>query len=128
MINHITPQAAKSILGQEDSTNPLGNIETQHQLDAIQRHRNTTQLMLEEWLDILKMRRRWSNWLLWVIIAVVAFDFFVVIAVGFGWMSFKEGYIVPFFVGESLIKTLGLAIIVVKFLFNEKFIKSKNTG
>lgn len=76
------------------------------------------QLRAQEKKEILDMRKIWSRWLLGVVVAIVAFDFIVIIAVGFHWMTFSDGYVVPFFIVESFLKTIGLAIIVVRFLFN----------
>jgi len=121
-------EARQIILEQISSKMPSDLAEKfaiQEKITFLQRENNNTQLDLKERNDIIRMRRRWANWLLVAILAIIVFDFFVIACVGFGWMKFNKGYIIPFFVGESLIKTLGLAIIVVKFLFNEKFIVHK---
>ncbi|MFH1523188.1 MAG: hypothetical protein ABIE43_05235 [Patescibacteria group bacterium] len=101
------------------------DYEAEEKYDNLQKRRNNAILTIKERKEIIKMRRHWSYWLLGVIIAVVIFDFFVILAVGFKWMSFQSNVIVPVFVGESLIKTLGLAFIVVNFLFNEKTFNSE---
>lgn len=77
-------------------------------------------LDLQEKQDILKMRYRWSNWLLGVIVAIVGIDFVIIFFVGFELINFHSDIFMPLFIGDSLIKTLGLAIIVVKFLFDDK--------
>lgn len=65
------------------------------------------------------MRSRWSFWILASIIAITLFDFFIVAGLGFGFIHFDQQFIIPAFIGESLIKTIGLAYIVVNFLFNK---------
>ena len=95
------------------------NLELEKKFSQLERNKNEAQILAQERLDIMGMRKMWSKWLLVVIISIVAFDFFVILAVGFEWMKFSEGYIVPFFVGESFLKTIGLALIVVGFLFNK---------
>lgn len=68
--------------------------------------------------DIREMRRSWSKWILRAILVIIAFDLVIVFFAGFGWMKF-EGVILPIFIGESLIQVLGLAVIIVGFLFNK---------
>ncbi len=74
---------------------------------------------IEEKREIIAMRKSWSTWILRSIIAIIAFDFLIIILIGIKLLNF-EGYIVPIFITESLIKVLGLAIIIVNFLFNKK--------
>lgn len=127
MNEQISKDEVKQILAEQNRLVNLDGIdfELERKNDSLQREKNNTQLILKEWDDVIRMRRKWSNWLLVAIFAIITFDFFIIICVGFRWMTFEKGYIVPFFIGESLIKTLGLALIVVKFLFNEKFIFKK---
>lgn len=68
--------------------------------------------------DIREMRKRWSEWILRAIVAIIFFDFVVVFCVGLGWMRFDSQVILPVFIGESLVQTLGLAVIIVRFLFH----------
>jgi len=76
-------------------------------------------LFVREKEDILGMRKYWSRWLLVCIIVILAFDMFVVLSIGYNWMSFSKEYLIPVFVGESMLKIAGLALIVVRFLFKE---------
>lgn len=69
--------------------------------------------------DIIRMRKFWSKWILISILAINIFDFFVITALGFGWITFPDGFVIPAFIADTLIKTLGLAVIVVHFLFNK---------
>lgn len=127
MNEQITNDEATKILTEQGGLMNLNNLdfEIETKIDLLQRERSNAQWTLKEWKDVITMRRIWSYSLLGTIVTIVGFDFFVILSVGYKWMIFDKGYIVPFFVGESLIKTLGLALIVVKFLFNEKFISKK---
>lgn len=112
---------AKELIEQNQKSISLfdKDFEVKEKYNFLQRKQNDA-LLIAEWNDVIEMRKNWSRWLLRAILAIIIFDFFIIFAVGIGWMKFDKGYIVPFFVGESLIKTLGLAIVVVKFLFNSK--------
>lgn len=89
-------------------------------LENLESARLDAKIKAEERRDILRMRRSWSMWILVSILAIVAFDIFVVLALGFGWIQFQQDYILPTFIAESLLKIFGLALIVVKFLFNKE--------
>ncbi|PIZ55627.1 hypothetical protein COY23_04545 [bacterium (Candidatus Torokbacteria) CG_4_10_14_0_2_um_filter_35_8] len=85
--------------------------------DQLESEQIFAQIKAEEKRDIIRMRGQWSRWILACIVGIVILDYFVVFFLGFGWIKFGSGYTVPLFIGESLIKIFGLAIIVVKFLF-----------
>ncbi|KKS31858.1 MAG: hypothetical protein UU93_C0013G0013 [Candidatus Amesbacteria bacterium GW2011_GWA2_42_12] len=127
MENHVTVEEVKKILEEQPTTYSIvePDYETQRKISQLEQDKTTAEMLARERWDIMGMRRKWSDWLLRVIISIVFFDFFVILAVGFKWMSFNEGYIVPFFVGESFLKTIGLALIVVGFLFNKDNIIKK---
>lgn len=78
---------------------------------------------LEEWKSIIEMRKRWSTWILGAIILVLVFDIVFILLLGFDLISYKNG-IVPVFATEGLIKVVGLAYIVVNFLFNKDSIST----
>lgn len=88
-------------------------------IDVLELEKKKAEVMVQERKDIISMRRNWSWGILTAIISIVLFDFFIITAVGFGWMMFSETYLVPMFIAESLIKIVGLAYIVVNFLFNK---------
>ncbi|MDD2757969.1 MAG: hypothetical protein PHD72_01160 [Patescibacteria group bacterium] len=126
MENRVTVEEVKKILEEQTTYDIVGpDLETQRKMSQLEQDKIIAQILARERLDIMGMRRTWSDWLLRVIISIVVFDFFVIVAVGFKWMSFNEGYIVPFFVGESFLKTIGLALIVVGFLFNKDNVVKK---
>ncbi len=81
------------------------------------------ELLIREKDEIIRMRRMWSITILVAIIGITVFDIIVITLLGIGLMRFSEGYIVPAFIAESLLKTLGLAAIVVNFLFDHKSLR-----
>ncbi len=125
----INKNEAKELLEKSRETNiPQNEIdyEVEEKYDILQERRSNAILTIKERKEVIKMRRHWSYLLLGVITFIVVFDSFVILAVGFKWMNFESNIIMPVFVAESLIKTLGLAFIVVNFLFNEKTFNSNN--
>src|SRR3989338_2524408 len=70
--------------------------------------------------DVLAMRKQWSSFLLWLIVAIVLYDFWFTTALGKGWIQFTDEKLVIYFILENLVKIGGLAYIVVNFLFNRK--------
>lgn len=93
-----------------------------HILNELQRESLRAELQLKEQREIIEMRGQWSWWVLACIVSINIFDFLVIGALGFHWISF-EGYVIPVFIADSLLKTLGLAAIIVNFLFNERSIR-----
>ena len=67
--------------------------------------------------DILDMRKKWSDWVLFCVVLIVAWDAIVIGLIGIGWLQFKNDNIILHFLIESVIKLFGLAIIIVNFLF-----------
>jgi hypothetical protein len=85
----------------------LGRLRSEAELAATEQH------------DIIAMRGRWSKIILWTIVGINVLDAVVVICSGLGWLHYDQGLTVPLFVADSLLKTLGLAAIIVAFLFNK---------
>jgi uncharacterized membrane protein YcjF (UPF0283 family) len=75
---------------------------------------------IQEMDDILKMRKNWSKFIMIALGVILGVDILIIGSLGLNWISFEEGYFIPVFVGDSLIKFAGLSIIVVKFLFKDK--------
>ena len=69
--------------------------------------------------QLLSMRKNWSKWMLFCVVLVVVWDLVVIALIGLGAFEFKNNLIVPSFIAESIIKVLGLALIIVKFLFKK---------
>ncbi len=97
------------------STNPLEVIEL---INALENKKQEGDLQAQEHQQTMLMRGSWSIWILRCIVAIVIFDFFLVTCVGFGWMHFEGSLFLPVFIADSLIKTFGLAWVVVNYLFN----------
>ena len=91
-------------------------------LSSLEKEKTESFLEAMEKEDIINMRRLWSNFLLAVVLFVVIFDSIIFIGIGRSWFIYDDR-VVPVFIVESLLKILGLALIVVKFLFNEKSLK-----
>lgn len=72
--------------------------------------------------DINAMRKRWSTALLWSIVGIIIFDAIFSLLLGFDILKFVDQRLILAFILENLIKIAGLAIVVVKFLFDPKFI------
>lgn len=104
------------------SENPgslAGQLSAQQIADDLETARIEAQLRAEERRDIIKMRKSWSKWILICIVSIVFFDFLIISLLGLGVISF-QGLVVPAIIADSLIKVLGLAMIVVNFLFNKE--------
>jgi len=69
--------------------------------------------------ELIAMRGKWSMSVLVILAFIVITDTFFIYAVGLGWLNFSNNYVIPAFIGEGLIKTIGLAYIIVNFLFNK---------
>ena len=106
----VSSMSAGDELDEEQRRLELQALGTQYKLDA------------DEKTDIIRMRRRWSNLLLGALLFLIGFDVVLIIFVGFGWWSF-EGRALPLFVVDGLVKVIGLALIVVNFLFDKDSLK-----
>jgi hypothetical protein len=77
------------------------------------------ELRLREKSEFLQFRKKWSNYLLMLVVFIVVFNAVFLLAVGYGWIQFADEWLVRIIVGGSFIEVLGLAKIVVDFLFRE---------
>lgn len=89
----------------------------------LEKKKSRAELEAEEKEDIIKLRRRWSNWILFCIILIAISDIAIVFFIGFNLFKFQNNYVMPAFIGESIIKIIVLAVIIVKFLFNSNSAK-----
>jgi|SRR3989344_3713610 len=81
--------------------------------------REKTESLLDEHQEIIKMRGRWSTWLLIILVIIVLFDIFFVFSLGYKWIDFgNDGNLVKWVIGENLVKVIGLVYIVINFLFD----------
>ena len=77
------------------------------------------QLQLKEKSEFLEFRKQWSKNLLTLVILIVVFNALFLIAVGLGWLTFLDEWLVRLIIAGSFVEVLGLAKIVVDFLFKE---------
>ena len=105
---------------ERDIRNTSFDFGTDRMAQELEREREWAILTAAERRDLITMRSRWSNWILGVIVAISLFDIFLVTGIGFGWLKYENNFQIPFFIGESLIKLLGLAFLIVHFLFDHK--------
>lgn len=75
------------------------------------------ELKYQERAEFLQFRRRWSMALLGVVYIIVFFDIIFLIAVGLGWLSYLDEWLVRIIFIGNFIEVIGLARIVVDFLF-----------
>ena len=76
-------------------------------------------LNVQEKFDFLAYRKQWSTYLLTLVIAIVGFNMMFLVTIGLGWLQFSDEWLVRIIFTGSFIEVLGLAKIVVDFLFKE---------
>lgn len=69
--------------------------------------------------DIIKLRKYRGFWILTLIILICLSSITFTWLLWFWIMSFENSNIYPFFIWQSIIQIIWLAIIIVKFLFNK---------
>ncbi len=77
------------------------------------------ELRLRETADFLSFRKNWSTKLLWLVIGIVIFNAVFLLAVGLGWLRYEDEWLVRIIITGGFLEVLGLAKIVVEFLFAE---------
>lgn len=77
------------------------------------------ELRLREKAEFLEFRKKWSNYLLMLVLFIVFFNSLFLILVGYQIISFEDEWLVRIIVTGSFVEVLGLAKIVVDFLFKE---------
>lgn len=77
------------------------------------------ELQLKEKLDFLEFRKHWSQILLSLVIGIVIFTAIFLVAVGLQWLTFEDEWLVRIIITGSFVEVLGLAKIVVDFLFKD---------
>jgi len=76
-------------------------------------------LVLEEKSDFLSLRKWWSKALLIVVYIIVVFDMVFLVLVGLGVLQYHDEWLVRLILAGNFVEVLGLAKIVVDFLFKE---------
>jgi hypothetical protein len=77
------------------------------------------ELKYQERAEYLQFRRRWSMALLGVVYIIVFFDILFLLAVGSGILQYQDEWLVRLIFVGNFIEVVGLARIVVDFLFKE---------
>lgn len=71
--------------------------------------------------DFYNLRLRWSKAIKWTIFLLVASQIIIIIAVGLDWLDYsKYENLSLLFFGQTFAQVIGLAFLVVKFLFNKQ--------
>lgn len=99
-------------------------VETENKNKELSLGEREALLFAEERKAIIKMRSRWSEWILTLIVLITVFDFSLVFLVGFGVFHFRDEEVI-IFVGESILKIVGFAYLIVHFLFNHNSLSQK---
>lgn len=94
------------------------NLEAQKAWNELENNREEAILSRKERADIMKMRKSWSRWILACIVAIVFLDFVLIFLLGYKSITL-DGLAFPAFIADGVIKIIGLAAIVVNFLFNK---------
>lgn len=65
-----------------------------------------------------ELRDKWSRYIRDYVWAMIAFQFVVAAAIGFGWVDFSNyQFLITLVVGQNFAQIIGMGIIVAKFLF-----------
>jgi len=116
-VGNINIDEAASLVQQAPQT--LANVEKFEKNESLLQYQSLRlQAILQERSELRSMRIRWSNWILWCIVAIVAFDLLVVAGAGLDLLHFSNAFELPAFLAQSLINIIGLAVIIVKYLFS----------
>lgn len=112
-----------------DSTNTSAPAIEETVIDDSQQITNTLEnkfdeLVLTEKSDFLAFRKQWSTYLLSLVVAIVVSNAIFLILIGTRVLQFDDEWLVRIIFTGSFIQVLGLAKIVVDFLFKEPPINS----
>lgn len=112
-------QALEKKLGQL-----ISSIKEEYPVDLAERIQIANQEMRERETDrrgkedYYELRKRWSQYLFWFLLAMVAFQFLLTITIGLDLLSFQNyKHFLYIVVGENFLQIVGMCIIVVQFLF-----------
>lgn len=93
----------------------IAEAETEQKQFALQ----LQELRLKEKAEFLNFRRQWSTYLLLLVVCIVLFNAGFLIAIGLRFLAFEDEWLVRIIFTGSFVEVLGLAKIVVDFLFKE---------
>lgn len=77
------------------------------------------ELGIRERIEFLNFRKSWSEKLLILVISIVIFNAAFLLLVGFGILQFEDEWLVRIIITGGFLEVLGLAKIVVEFLFKD---------
>lgn len=78
------------------------------------------ELQLNAEQDFFSFRKQWSQILLYLVIFIVIFQSVFLLAVGLKWLVFSDEWLVRIIITGTFAEVLGLAKIVVDFLFKQR--------
>ena len=111
-----TQPRGKIILSMEDKTQPA--VEETVIEDANIKLEEL-KLKIQEKSEFLSYRRQWSRYLLTLLVVIVVFNAAFLVSIGVELLTFKDEWLVRIIITGSFVEVLGLAKIVVDFLFKE---------
>lgn len=109
----------KELIGSEETKNSevVENIDDQRQAVSAQelKERETNRVGKEEYY---KLRNKWSWFICTFVAFMLLFQLFMVCAIGFKWVDFKDYQtFLHLVIGQNFAQIIGMGIIVAKFLF-----------
>lgn len=75
------------------------------------------QLEAKEYSDVIGMRKGWSQLLMVMVFLIVMFQGFLFVAVGLGWLVFKDAWLARILFPGTFLEILGFVYIVINYLF-----------
>jgi len=69
--------------------------------------------------DILKIRHRWADWILFLIVLIVLFDMLLVILIGTKQFDFTDPSIVIAVITDNFLKIVGLGYLITREIFRK---------
>jgi hypothetical protein len=97
------------------------DIDTESYRWLAKQSRETETLADKENSEIIAMRKKWANWILWFIGTIIVFDIVLVSLYGFGIWDFKDTRVVIAIVTENFLKIISLGVLVTIHTFKKIF-------
>ncbi len=124
----ITVEAVKQAVATESHSITNDEIEKERNLHRLRTEQAGAFLASTEQQGLMKMRGNWSFWILFFICLISFSNILLIFLIGAGIFHFDGKFEVPFFIGDSLLKILGLAYLIVNFLFNPNTLFNNHNG
>lgn len=88
-----------------------------------------TETHIKGWEQYYELRNGWSNILKWLVGTMVFFQISLTIAIGRNWLNFSTFSAFPYLIiGENFAQIVGMAYIVVNFLFPKGLLPNHKKG